>query len=128
MTRRAPGEVTPVSSTMLAFAALNLLGVFISAVSQVLLKRSATSEHASVVREYLNPLVIFAYALFVGATLLSVLSYQGIPLSMGPVLDATGYLWVTLFGVTVFHERMSGVKFVALALIVCGIVVYALGT
>ena len=127
MTRRAPGEVTPVSSTMLAFAALNLLGVFISAVSQVLLKRSATSEHASVVREYLNPLVIFAYALFVGATLLSVLSYQGIPLSMGPVLDATGYLWVTLFGVTVFHERMSGVKFVALALIVCGIVVYALG-
>lgn len=128
MARRAPGEVTPVSSTMLAFAALNLLGVFISAVSQVLLKRSATSEHASVVREYLNPLVIFAYALFVGATLLSVLSYQGIPLSMGPVLDATGYLWVTLFGVTVFHERMSGVKFVALALIVCGIVVYALGT
>lgn len=115
------------SSTMLAFAALNLLGVFISAVSQVLLKRSATSEHASVVREYLNPLVIFAYALFVGATLLSVLSYQGIPLSMGPVLDATGYLWVTLFGVTVFHERMSGAKFVALALIVCGIVVYALG-
>ena len=128
MTRRAPGEVTPVSSTMLAFAALNLLGVFVSAVSQVLLKRSATSEYASVVREYLNPLVIFAYALFVGATLLSVLSYQGIPLSMGPVLDATGYLWVTLFGVTVFHERMSGVKFVALALIVCGIVVYALGT
>lgn len=115
------------SSMMLAFAALNLLGVFISAVSQVLLKRSATSEHASVVREYLNPLVIFAYALFVGATLLSVISYQGIPLSMGPVLDATGYLWVTLFGVTVFHERMSGVKFVALALIVCGIVVYALG-
>lgn len=127
VTRQAPGEVTPVSSTMLAFAALNLLGVFISAVSQVLLKRSAASEHASVVREYLNPLVIFAYALFVGATLLSVLSYQGIPLSMGPVLDATGYLWVTLFGVTVFHERMSGVKFVALALIVCGIVVYALG-
>lgn len=112
---------------MLAFAALNLLGVFISAVSQVLLKRSATSEHASVVREYLNPLVIFAYALFVGATLLSVLSYQGIPLSMGPVLDATGYLWVTLFGVTIFHERMSARKLLALALIVCGIVVYALG-
>ena len=127
MTRQAPGEVTPVSSTMLAFAALNLLGVFISVVSQVLLKRGATREYSSVVREYLNPLVIFAYLLFVGATLLSVLSYQGIPLSMGPVLDATGYLWVTLFGVTVFHEHMSGIKLLALALIICGIVVYALG-
>ena len=127
MTRQASGEVTLVTSTIFVFAALNLLGVFVSAISQVLLKRSATCEYGSVVREYLNPLVIFAYLLFVGATLLSVLSYQGIPLSMGPVLDATGYLWVTLFGVTVFHERMSGIKLLALALIVCGIVVYALG-
>lgn len=115
------------SGTVLAFAALNLLGVLVSAVSQVMLKKSATCEHGSVVGEYLNPLVIFAYVLFVGATLLSVLSYRGIPLSMGPILDATGYLWVTLFGVTIFHERMSGCKAIALALIVCGIVVYALG-
>ena len=115
------------SGTVLAFAALNLLGVLVSAVSQVMLKKSASRGHGSVVREYLNPLVIFAYALFVGATLLSVLSYRGIPLSMGPILDATGYLWVTLFGVTIFHERMSARKLLALALIVCGIVVYALG-
>lgn len=115
------------SSTVLAFAALNLLGVFISAVSQVMLKKSASVEHASVVREYLNPLVILAYALFVGATLLSVVSYRGIPLSMGPILDATGYLWVTLFGVTIFHERLGARRVVALALIVLGIIVYALG-
>lgn len=115
------------SGTALAFAAINLLGVLVSAVSQVMLKKSASRDHGSVVREYLNPLVIFAYALFVGATLLSVLSYRGIPLSMGPILDATGYLWVTLFGVTIFHERMSARKLLALALIVCGIVVYALG-
>ncbi len=112
---------------MLAFAALNLLGVFISAVSQVMLKKSASKEHGSVVREYLNPLVVLAYALFVGATLLSVVSYREIPLSMGPILDATGYLWVTLFGVTVFHERMSGRRLAALALIILGIVVYAFG-
>lgn len=110
------------------FAALNLLGVFVSAVSQVMLKKSASREHGSVVKEYLNPLVVFAYVLFVDATLLSVLSYKGIPLSMGPVLDATGYLWVTLFGVTIFHERMNAKKLLALALIVCGIVIYAFGS
>lgn len=116
------------SGTVLAFAALNLLGVFISAISQVMLKKSATTEHASVLREYLNPLVITAYCLFVGATLLSVLSYRAIPLSMGPVLDATGYLWVTLFGVTIFHERLGRRKVLALALIICGIGVYAFGS
>ena len=116
------------SSTVLMFAALNLLGVFVSAVSQVMLKKSASCEHDSVVNEYLNPLVVFAYVLFVGTTLLSVLSYKGIPLSMGPVLDATGYLWVTLFGVTIFHERMNAKKLLALALIVCGIVIYAFGS
>lgn len=116
------------SSTVLMFAALNLLGVFVSAVSQVMLKKSASREHGSVVKEYLNPLVVFAYVLFVSATLLSVLSYKGIPLSMGPVLDATGYLWVTLFGVTIFHERMNAKKLLALALIVSGIVIYAFGS
>lgn len=116
------------NSTVLMFAALNLLGVFVSAVSQVMLKKSASREHGSVVKEYLNPLVVFAYELFVGATLLSVFSYKGIPLSMGPVLDATGYLWVTLFGVTIFHERMNAKKLLALALIVCGIVIYAFGS
>ncbi len=116
------------NNTVLMFAALNLLGVFVSAVSQVMLKKSASREHGSVVKEYLNPLVVFAYVLFVGATLLSVLSYKGIPLSMGPVLDATGYLWVTLFGVTIFRERMNAKKLLALALIVCGIVIYAFGS
>ena len=114
-------------ATVLLYAGINLLGVFVSSVSQVLLKKSAMREHGSAVREYLNPYVIFAYALFVGSTLLSVIAYRGIPLSMGPILDATGYLWVTLFGVTIFHERMSARKLLALALIVCGIVVYALG-
>ena len=116
------------NSPVLAFASLNLFGVFISAVSQVMLKKSASHEHDSVVREYLNPLVIFAYVLFVGSTFLSVMSYRGIPLSMGPILDATGYLWVTLFGITIFHESFNWKKLMALALIIIGIVIYAFGS
>ena len=114
-------------ATVLLYAGINLLGVFVSSVSQVLLKKSAMREHGSAVREYLNPYVVFAYVLFVGSTLLSVISYRGIPLSMGPILEATGYLYVTIFGVTIFHERMNWRKLVALALIICGIVIYSTG-
>lgn len=112
--------------TVLAYAALNLFGVFISAISQVMLKKSAMREHSSAVAEYLNPLVIFAYTLFVAATLLSVIAYRGIPLSMGPILDATGYIYVTAFGVLIFHEKLNARRVFALALIIVGIAIYSL--
>ena len=60
-----------------------------------------------------------------GTTLLSVLAYRGLPLSLGPVLEATSYLYVTFFGVTIFHEKMNCKKLLALALILAGIVVSA---
>ena len=112
---------------VLFYAGINLLGVFISAISQVLLKKSALQDHDSAIKEYLNPFVIFAYVMFVGSTLLSVVAYKGIPLSMGPILEATGYLYVTFFGVVIFHEKMNKKKLIALALIIGGIVIYSMG-
>ena len=40
--------------------------------------------------------------------------------------EATGYLYVTIFGVTIFHEKMNPKKIAALVMIVVGILVYAL--
>ncbi|MDO4183583.1 MAG: SMR family transporter [Coriobacteriia bacterium] len=115
------------TSSIWLFAGLSLLGVFISSISQVMLKKSALKQHDTVAKEYLNPAVIGAYVLFVAATLLSVLAYKGIPLSMGAILDATGYIYVTIFGVTIFHEKLNARKLIALALILAGIVVYSFG-
>ena len=114
-------------SRTLTYALFALFGVFISGISQVLLKKSAGRQYSSAIREYLNPLVIVAYAMFFGATLLSVYAYKGIPLSMGPILDATGYIYVTIFGITIFHEKLNARRVLALALIILGIVVYSLG-
>lgn len=111
--------------TTLLYAGVLLLGVFISAVSQVILKKAAMKKYDSPLREYLNPAVIFAYALFVGTTFLSIIAYRGIPLSLGPVLEATSYLYVTFFGVTIFKEKVTKQKAVALALILLGILIYA---
>lgn len=107
--------------------AVALFGVFVSGISQVLLKKSALRRYTSVVAEYLNPLVAVAYILFVISTLMSTLAYRAIPLSMGPILDATGYVYVTVFGVLIFHEKLNRRKFIALALILLGIVIYSFG-
>lgn len=109
------------------YVGIALFGVFVSGISQVLLKKSANRHYESAAREYLNPLVVFAYVLFVASTLLSTLAFKVIPLSMGPILDATGYIYVTAFGVLIFHERLNRKKLMALALIVAGIIIYSFG-
>lgn len=58
------------NKTVLLYASLALTGVFVSAVSQVMLKKAALKKYDSKIKEYLNPLVIFAYILFVGTTFL----------------------------------------------------------
>lgn len=113
--------------TVMLYSLFLLCGVFISAISQVMLKKAALKKYDNVVKEYLNPLVIIAYILFFGTTLLSILSYRGIPLSMGPILEATSYIYVTIFGVKIFHEKINKYKIVALVLIIMGIVVFSLG-
>lgn len=110
---------------MILYACIMLLGVFISSVAQVLLKKAAQKQYGSVLEEYLNWPVITAYAIFFAATFLSIYAYKVVPLSMGPILEATGYIYVTIFGVTIFHEKLDRWKLIALALIIGGIVVYS---
>lgn len=112
---------------MIGSVLVALFGVFVASFSHVMLKKSAMAKHSSPLGEYLNPLVIGGYALSVGATICSVIAFRFIPLSMGPILDATGYFYVMLFGITLFHERIDRTKLLALAIIIAGVVIYSLG-
>ncbi|MBR3104117.1 MAG: EamA family transporter [Lachnospiraceae bacterium] len=102
-----------------------LLGTLVSSIAQVFLKKASQKEYKSVIQEYLNPVVILSYAVFFGATLLGVYAYKGIPLSMGPVLEATGYIYIMIFGVKIFHESFNRWKALAIGMILAGIIVYS---
>lgn len=107
----------------LLYAVLLLFGVFISSCSQVLLKKEAGKNHNSLWDEYYNFNVIVAYMLFVGATFLAIVAYRVVPLSFGPVLEASSYIYVTIFGVKIFHEKISRKRKIALFAIFLGIIV-----
>lgn len=109
------------------YVLLCLGAVFISSVSQVMLKKAAGQTYSTPIQEYLNPRVIFAYVLFVGTTFINVFAYRGMPLSLGPILETTAYIYITIFGVLIFKEKMNQKKWLALAMIVIGIIVYANG-
>lgn len=112
--------------TVLLYSLFVLFGTFISAISQVMLKKAAMKHYDSKIKEYLNPLVFFAYVIFVIATFCTIFAYKGIPLSLGPVLEATSYIYVTIFGVRIFHEQVNKRKIIALILIISGIIVFSL--
>lgn len=114
------------NKSMILYSCLILFGTFISAVSQVILKKAANREHGSFIQEYLNAPVIIAYSIFVLATFCSIFAYKVIPLSLGPVLEATSYIYVTIFGVKIFGEKINRNKILALFFIISGIIVYSI--
>lgn len=100
-----------------------LTSVLISSISQVVLKSSAKQEHDNRLKEYLNPKVLFAYAMFFGATLLTTMAYRGVPLSFGPVLEATGYVYVAILGRLILKESFTVKKVIGNILIIAGILI-----
>mgnify|MGYP000072634067 CR=1 FL=1 len=113
------------SQAQLPYVLLYLCSTFLSAVSQVLLKKAALREHKSVLAEYTDWRVILGYAsLWLHA--LNDAGLQGRTAQRRACTGATGYIYVTIFGVTIFHEKMNPKKLAALAMILVGILVYAL--
>lgn len=108
------------------FAVIFLFGVFISSVSQIMLKKSAETTYESRIKEYLNPRVIFAYVIFFGATLCSIIAYTVIPLSLGPILESAGYIFVAVLSRMFLKEKITKKKMLGLSIIIIGIIIYAL--
>lgn len=103
-----------------------LVSVFISSVSQIILKKAAGKVYSSPVREYLNPMVIGAYGMFFCSVILTMLALKYVPLSMSPILESTGYIFVSVMGYFFLKERFSRRKLAGLVLILAGIVIFNL--
>ncbi|NCB05421.1 MAG: multidrug ABC transporter [Clostridia bacterium] len=102
--------------------AIYLVTPLLSAVSQIMLKKSADNPQYTGIRFYLNPLVIFAYVLFFGCMLLNVVALRTLDLTLASVLEASGYLYVMVLGWRFLGEKMTARKLMGNALIVSGIV------
>ena len=110
----------------ITFILIYVLSVFISSVSQILLKQSANIKYESRIREYLNARVIIAYGIFFLATLITIIAYKQIPLSLGPVLETTGYFFIAVLSRIVLKERISKRKIIGIVVVAVGIMVSCL--
>ena len=86
----------------------------ISAFSQILLKKAASVTYSSWIYEYLNVRVI-------SATILTVYCYKVVPLSLGAMLEASGYVFVTILGRIMLKEKVSKRKIAGMVLVIAGV-------
>ena len=113
-------------NNVLIYSGIYILGVIISAFAQVLLKKSADIKRENKIKEYLNFKTIFAYGIFFGATLCTVFAYKYVPLSMGPILGTTEYIFVALLSLWLLKEKISKKKLIGLITIVIGVLVFCI--
>ena len=106
--------------------AIFLGSVLVASISQIMLKKSADRKYDRWIDEYLNFRVIFAYGLFFISSLLTVYAYKFVPLSLGPVLEASGYVFVSVMGYFILKEKIGKRKFLGLVVIIAGIVIFNL--
>jgi len=110
-------------SELTLFLLIAVVSIIISSVSQLLLKLSANKTYDTRLAEYANPLVMGGYLLIFVTTVIMVVAYRVIPLSIGPILEALGYVFIAILGFAVLKEKISRKKLLGMALIVVGVIV-----
>ena len=102
------------------------LSVTVASASQLLLKKSATQEHTSFLREYLNPYVLSGYGLLCLSMFLTILAFRGLDYKNGPVIESLGYVLVLFLSRIFFGERITGRKVAGTVFILAGMLVFYL--
>lgn len=111
---------------MLFSLCLTLLAVFLTGICQVLLKYGARNgkRGKAILSPYLNYATISAYGILLLVTVISVIALREIPLKIFYALTALGYVVVTGLSWQVLKEEVTDTKFLALLLIVSGVIIF----
>jgi drug/metabolite transporter (DMT)-like permease len=101
-----------------------IISVLISSIAQVMLKAEANKEHESRLKEYLNPMVVTAYAIFFLSTFLTMYALKYVPLTYSPIIEPLSYIFVPVIGVLVLKEKLSKRRVLGILIMLVGIVIF----
>ena len=105
---------------------LLVISALIASVAQIFLKKSSMKQYDSVIREYLNIRVVAGYGLMVLSTVLTILAFTRVDYKYGPILEATGYIFMLILGNLFLKEAITKKKLIGNALILLGIIVFSI--
>lgn len=99
-----------------------LITPFLSAVSQLILKKAADNPKYTGLRAYLNTPVILAYGLFFGCMVLNVVALRTLELTIASVLEASSYIYVMALSFFFLKEKITLRRLIGNLVIVVGII------
>ena len=99
-----------------------LVTPLLSAVSQLILKKTADNPRFTGIRAYLNLPVILAYGLFFGCMLLNVVALRTLDLTVASVLEASSYIYVMALSFFFLREKITPRRLIGNIVIIVGIV------
>ena len=111
---------------MTKYYLIALIGVIMTAVSQILLKVAARRAGHEAWRLYLNLYTPIAYFSLVLVTLLNLYAYRYIPLKATVALLPLTLLLVVVFSVLLLHEKLTQQQIVGSVVILIGLAVFNL--
>lgn len=111
----------------LLFIILLLICCFLSALSQVLLKKSALETYSNMIQQYLNVKVIVAYSIFFCVVLLNTYIIRFLPMNVvSAVSESVPPVLSCIFGFLFFGEKITARKILGCGSIILGVVIIAL--
>lgn len=99
---------------------------FLASVSQILLKKSASTAHTSRIREYLNPYVILGYCGYACVLALNIFLFTRMQFRYGVLSNSLAIVFVLFLSKVLLKEKITGKKILGAALIISGVVCFAL--
>lgn len=102
-----------------------LVNAFLSALSQILLKKSTLVNHKSRIKEYLNVRVITAYGIFAVVLLGNAVAFKGIEYKYGSILGATSYIFLMILSKIFLKDKLSRKVIIGNGIIILGMIIYS---
>lgn len=103
-----------------------IVSALITALSQIILKKSANKTYKSIIFEYVNPYVLFSYACYVGVLVLNVFIYTKADYRFGVVINSMSTVFVMLLSHFILNESLTQKRVAGNIIIVCGILIFML--
>lgn len=109
---------------MNSYVILLIASVLIASCSQIILKKSASKEYSSIIREYLNVRVIVGYGMMFISTILTIFAFKGLDYKNGPIIESLGYIFIMFLSRIFLKEKITKKKIIGNSLILLGILVF----
>ena len=111
---------------MIFYVIVYLMSVFVASISQIILKKSAAKKYKNIIYEYLNVRVVVAYSMFVVSTFLTMYAYKVVPLTLGTLLEAVGYIYIPILSYIFLKEKITKSRVIGSVIIIIGILVFVM--